>query len=193
MSCPTSEMTSMACNPWQCMTGQLATRDGCRKKRWECAGWMVFGYHDKIPVFKSPRLRCLMTILVIDWYHQRAENFLCLSENISSSVQGFFQGSSGAHLPWTRFLTWVCQKHYMLCDTLEVRVHFFPGSQQGNCEKSKQQCGCVLAPWISAQVVVTKDVVTHKYRSWSLLLWVGPYKHIPVYCSWTQVCDYLSV
>lgn len=39
----------------------------------------------------------------------------------------------------------------------------------------------------------TKDIVALKYRSWSLLLWEGPYGHMLVYSSWTQVCDYLSV
>lgn len=39
----------------------------------------------------------------------------------------------------------------------------------------------------------TKDIVALKYRSWSLLLWAGPYEHRLVYSSWTQICDYLSI
>lgn len=90
MSCPISKMTLIACSPWQCTTVQLATGDACRIKRWECAGWMVFGCHKKRSrTLKSPHLHCHVYVMVIDWYHQRAENFLCLRKYLFFSPRVF--------------------------------------------------------------------------------------------------------
>lgn len=83
----------MVCHPWHCMTGWLAMEDAYRNYKWECAGWMVFVCRKKklehlgLHTFTA----CIITIVVIDWYHQRAGNFLCFSEKTLLQSSGPFR------------------------------------------------------------------------------------------------------
>lgn len=139
-SFPLSKTTLMTCLWLPAVHNRPAGTWRCLQEKEVGMCWIeVFGWHKKKPSTEVSTLVCLMTTVVINCYHQRADNSLGLSENVSSSVQGFFQGFSGPHLSQTRSFIWVCQKHYVLkngtsltpgpaWDSWEARVCFFPGS-----------------------------------------------------------------